>query len=215
MALEGLIGNLAQVGAQLPLNYGQMYQGAYQPGFNYYNNQAGNMAQLGNTMLSNTAQLGGQGMNLYGNLAGQQTSMYQSELPFRMEQAQFNALAPMLGGLLGNLGLGSMPQLSPINVEFNRPDVMAGYQPAVNMAYDKLGSAYGQANADTRSYDRQFNQLHAGMMDRMPTAPYMRPQDAQGQPAYGAPAPAVPAPAPKPKAPPYPRASTYGAYGSK
>lgn len=171
-ALTGLIGNLAQQQAQLPLSYGGLYQNAYAPGFNYLQNQANNMTSIGQA-----------GMGLYGNLAGQQASMYQAELPHQMEMAMFNSLAPALGNLLGQGGFGGM-SISPINMQFNRPDVMSGYQGAVDRAY-----------TEAKGYDGTFGAMQADMMDKMPTAPYMQPQ----QPA--------PMPSGRPLPPPVPLAS--------
>jgi len=192
MALEDLIGNLAGQAAQLPLNYGQLFQSAYSPYFNYATSQADNMAglgqagigaqsQLGQSYIGNAGQLGQSAMGLYGNLAGQQASMYQAELPMQMEMQKYNSLSPALGGLLGQLGLGGI-NISPIKMDFNRPDVMAGYKDAVSNSQNYLGGsyskgaravggAYGQAVKNAKSYDDQFGGMFADMMDRMPTPP--------------------------------------------
>lgn len=152
-ALAGLIGQLGTAGMQLPLGYGQMYQGAYGLPFNYYGNQAGNMTALGQG-----------GMGLYGNLAGQQASMYQAELPHMAEMAMFNALAPALGGILNSAGMGGI-NISPMQMGFNRPDVMGGYQDVMNRSYD-----------EAQRYDGLVGGMTADMMDKMPTAPYMQQQ---------------------------------------
>jgi hypothetical protein len=163
-SLMGLIGNLAQQQNQLPLQYGQMYQNAYAPGFNYFNNQAQNMTNLG-----------GQSMGLYGNLAGQQSQMYQSELPFQRDMQMFNSIAPVLSGLLGQGGM-SLPAFSPINMQFNRPDVMGGFQGVVDNAYKQ-----------TKGYDGAVGGMMADQMDKMPVAPYLQQpqQPPQPQPAIG------------------------------
>lgn len=186
--------NLAQMATQLPLNYGGLYQSAYQPLNQYYSNQANNMTALG-----------GQQMGLYGNLAGQQAAMYQAELPFQMEMQKFNAVAPALAGLLsgwggeGGGGGGGSFSISPISMNFNRPNVMAGYG-------DAVGRAYSQA----ASYDAPVQQAHGGMMALMPTAAYLTrtpkgpantvsTQEAAPQqepPAYLPPPPRPPRPAP-------------------
>jgi len=201
--LENLIGQLAGQAAQLPLNYGQLFQSAYSPYFQYANNQADNMAglgqagigaqsqlgqagigaqsQLGQSYIGNAGQLGQSAMGLYGNLAGQQAAMYQSELPMQMEMQKYNSLSPALGGLLGQLGLGGI-NLAPIKMDFNRPDVMAGYGGAVSNAQNYLNSSYSKGSGaaqsayrqgvnDAKSYDGQFGGMFADMMDRMPTPP--------------------------------------------
>ena len=183
--LENLIGQLYQTNTQLPLQYGQMFNQAYQPYYSYLQSQAGNAANLGGRGIDAQASLGGQNINaqaslggqninaqsslggqninaqaslggqyignagqlgssamgLYGNLTGQEASMYQSELPMQMEMAKYNSLSPALAGLLGQGGMGSF-DISPISMNFNRPDVMRGYQGAVDRSYGELGNAY-------------------------------------------------------------------------
>jgi hypothetical protein len=131
--------------AQLPVAYGNMYTSAYSPMYSYGQSQGNNMAQLG-----------GQAMGLYGNLAGQQASMYQSELPMQMEMSKWNSLAPALSGLLGQLGVDNTA-IGPLNVSFNRPDVMGGYAGAVS-----------QAKEGVRGYDDWMNSNHEEQMARMP-----------------------------------------------
>lgn len=208
MALEDLIGGLYQFNMGLPLQYAQ-------PNFNFLNNQAGNMTSLGNQYQGNMGSLGGQAisgaaslgnsaMGLYGNLAGQQASMYQSELPIQMEMAKYNSLAPALSGLLGQFGggLGGM-NISPISMNFNRPDVMAGYQGAVsnaqknlgsaaNRAYDQSQSAYNRAHQDTSAIGDQFQGQWQNLQDRMfpgqkpagPAKPALNPSLAPPPPSY-------------------------------
>jgi hypothetical protein len=150
MALEDMIGSIYQTNMGLPLQYGNLYNNMYAPMYGYGQSQANNMAQLG-----------GQSMGLYGNLAGQQASMYQSELPFQMEQQKFNSLAPVLSGLLGQFGMGGGGGgIGPINMSFKRPDVMSGYQGAVNNAY-----------SNARSYDGWMNDNFSNHMDKMPKMP--------------------------------------------
>lgn len=144
MAIEDLLGGIIQ----LPLGYGNMTNNMYSPMYGYGQSQGNNMAQLG-----------GQSMGLYGNLAGQQASMYQSELPFQMEQAKWNSIAPVLGGLLGQFGLGG-GNIGGINMSFNRPNVMAGYQGAVNNAY-----------SNARGYDGWMNDNFNQQRDSMPQLP--------------------------------------------
>lgn len=107
-------------------------------------------ASLGGSYMSNVGQLGSSAMGLYGNLAGQEAAMYQSELPMQMEMAKYNSLSPVLAGLLGQGGMGSF-DISPISMNFNRPDVMRGYQGAVDRSYGELGNAYqsGQQAANS------------------------------------------------------------------
>jgi hypothetical protein len=155
----------------MPVAYGNMYtnmyNSMYNPMYSYGQSQAGNMAQLG-----------GQSMGLYGNLAGQQASMYQAELPMQMEQAKWNSLAPALSGLLNQIGFGGV-NLSPLSMQFNRPDVMAGY-----------GSAVGNAYQNARGYDGWMQQNFAGhqgaMQNAMPPNPFSgrarRPQSQPQQP---------------------------------
>jgi hypothetical protein len=155
MALEDLLGGLYQFNMGLPLQYANPY-------FNFLGGQAGNVAGLGNAYQGNMGGIGqqavgqagslGQGaMGLYGNLANTQAGMYQSELPMQMEMQKYNSLAPALSGLLnqfGGFGGGGL-NISPISMQFNRPDVMAGYQGAVDNSFNQMNSAadkaYGQA----------------------------------------------------------------------
>lgn len=154
MAMEDMISQLYQYNMGLPLQYANPY-------FAFLNSQAQNMAGMGNQYQSNVGSLGnqaigqygslgGQAMGLYGQLAGQQSDMYRTELPIQMEAAKYNSLAPALSGLLGQFGGFSGANISPINMQYNRPDVMGGYQGAVGGAYGQLqnavGGAYGQAN---------------------------------------------------------------------
>ncbi len=216
----GMIGDLYKTNAQLPIQYGGMYQSAYAPYFNYASQQAGNMSSLGQQNIGTTGQIGqqnigtagqiGQGaMNLYGSLANTQAGMYQSELPFQMQSQMFNSLAPVLSGLLGQGGFGDLPGLSPISMKFNRPDVMSGFQPTVNQAYGSVnnaanqaygnvGNAYNQSVQNTQSYDDKVGSMMADMMDKMPTAPYMQ------KPPMAAP--------PRPQSKPRPRPSPQALY---
>ena len=74
--------------------------------------------------------------------------MYGSEMPAKMEMARFNALGPALSGLLGQFG-GGGAAIGSYDMNFDRPDVMKGYQGAVDNSYNQLGNvtdkAYGQA----------------------------------------------------------------------
>lgn len=150
MGIEDTLGSMFNTALQLPVAYGGMYNNAYAPMYGYGQSQGSNMAQLG-----------GQSMGLYGNLAGQQASMYQSELPMRMEMAKYNSMMPVLQGLLSQYGLGGMAgSFQPISMEFNRPDVMGGYQGAVNGAY-----------SNARAYDgwmQSQQQQHMAQLPRMP-----------------------------------------------
>lgn len=189
--LEQLIGNIYQTNSQLPLAYGGMYANAYSPYFQYMGNQAGNMAGLGNTYLGQAGQMGQASMGLYGQLAGQQAQMYQTELPIQYEMQKFNALSPVLSGLLGQGGFDGLPSIGPVNMSFSRPDVMAGYQGAVDRGYAGVKDAYGAATSGVRSYDGQFAGGFADMLDKLPAAPYARATK---------PAPAAASPAPTPSA---------------
>jgi hypothetical protein len=184
MALEDLIGGLYQFNMGLPLQYANPY-------FGFLNNQAGNMTSLGNQYQSNIGSLGGQAiggsaslgnssMGLYGNLAGQQSQMYQAELPMQMEMAKYNSLAPALSGLLGQFGGGGMGgmNISPISMNFNRPDVMGGYQGAVDNAYKNFGNttnqaygqaadAYGRARGGADEIGNQFQGQWQNLQDRV------------------------------------------------
>lgn len=203
--LENLIGQVYQTNSQLPLQYGQMYNQAYQPYYGYLQSQAGNAAQLGTSLggqyIGNAGQLGSSAMSLYGNLAGQEAGMYQAELPVQMEMAKYNSLAPVLAGLMGQGGLGSF-NISPISMNFNRPDVMGGYQGAVDRSYSELGNSYnksyGQGMGGMRGYDRTMAGAFADNLDRLPQAPYG--ENGQGAPrAAKSPRPSA---MPKPFSPP-------------
>jgi hypothetical protein len=212
MALEDLLGSLYQFNMGLPLQYANPY-------FNFLNNQAGNMTSLGNQYQNNIGSLGGQAiggsaslgnssMGLYGNLAGQQAQMYQSELPMQMEMQKYNSLAPALSGLLGQFGggMGGM-NISPISMNFNRPDVMGGYQGAVDNAYKNFGNttnqaygqatdAYGQANRDTSAIGDQFqNQWKNVQNQAFPNQQPQKPAPAPQKPLGQRPAPEQPGPA--------------------
>lgn len=145
MSIESILGQM--VG--LPGAYGNMYTNMYNPMYGYGQSQAGNMAQLG-----------GQSMGLYGNLAGQQASMYQAELPMQMEMAKWNSIAPALSGLLGQIGF-SGANISPLSMQFNRPNVMSGY-----------GSAVSNAYSNARGYDDWMQQNFAGQRGMMPPNPF-------------------------------------------
>jgi hypothetical protein len=173
MAMEDLIGQLYQYNMGLPLQYATPY-------FSFLNNQAGNMAGMGNAYQNNVGSIGNQAigtygsmgnqaMGLYGQLAGQQAQMYQSELPVQMEMAKYNSLAPVLSGLLGQFGGFGGSNISPISMSFDRPDVMAGYGGAVDNAYSQLGkatfgayrnadNAYNRAYGDTNRIGDQFGE---------------------------------------------------------
>jgi hypothetical protein len=197
--MMNMIGQIYGQNQQLPLQYGGLYQNAYAPYFNYAGQQAGNMAGLGQQNIGTTGQIGQGAMSLYGNLANTQAGMYQSELPFQMQSQMFNSLAPVLGGLLSQGGFGGLPGISPVQMNFNRPDVMSGFQGTVNQAYDKVGNAYGQAVGNTQSYDAPVGGMMADMMDKMPTAPYMqKPQRAPATGRRRAPAPSTRSPAYQP-----------------
>jgi hypothetical protein len=171
------------------------------------NQYQGNMGSLGGQAIGGSASLGNSAMGLYGNLAGQQASMYQSELPMQMEMAKYNSLAPALSGLLGQFGGGGMGgmNISPISMNFNRPDVMGGYQGAVNNAYKNFGNttnqaygqatdAYGRAHGNVQEIGNQFQGQWQNLQNRVfpnqQAAPQKPPRMAE------LPAPAPPAPAP-------------------
>lgn len=160
MSLEGLLGQMVGLPVAYGNMYGNMYSNMYNPMYGYGTSQAGNMAQLG-----------GQSMGLYGNLAGQQASMYQAELPMQMEQAKWNSIAPALSGLLSQIGFGGA-NISPLSMKFNRPDVMSGYDGAVNKAY-----------SNARSYDPWMQQNFAGHQQAMQTAMPKNPFSGGAQPA--------------------------------
>lgn len=190
--LESLIGQIYQQNTQLPLAYGNLYNQAYQPYYGYLQSQAGNaanlggqninaQASLGNQYIGSAGQLGSSAMGLYGNLAGQEAAMYQSELPMQMEMAKYNSLSPVLAGLLGQGGMGSF-NISPISMNFNRPDVMRGYQGAVDRSYNQLGSAYGagsgaasnaynQGMQGMQGYDETMAGAFAANLDSLPRRP--------------------------------------------
>lgn len=119
MAIEDVLGGLLQ----LPLGYGNMQTNAYQPMYSYGQSQGANA------------------MNLYGALAGQQANMYQAELPMQMEAQKWNAVAPLLSGLLGQFGLSGGGSLPSISFQSQRPDLMAGYNSAVGR-YDNWMKDY-------------------------------------------------------------------------
>jgi hypothetical protein len=175
MALEDLIGSMYQFNMGMPLNYanpyfnflgsqannmagvGNAYQGNVGSLGNQYqgsvaglgNTYQGNMGSIGNTSINQAGQLGASAMGLYGGLANTQANMYGSEMPARMEMARFNALGPALTGLLGQFGGGGGAAIGPYNMNFDRPDVMSGYQGAVDNSFNQLGNftnnAYGKA----------------------------------------------------------------------
>jgi len=188
MSLQGMQQLVGQL-AGLPLQYGSLTQSAYQPFFNYAGSQANNMAGLGQSYLRDTGAIGQGGMNLYGSLANNQAQMYTSELPFQMEQQQFNSIAPVLSGLLGSFGY-NVPDLSPISMSYNRPDIMSGYGSAVQGAYGALNNAYDRSVQNAKYMDQPFMQMQADMMDRLPAAPFTQPTepaDPQGGGSQGAP----------------------------
>jgi hypothetical protein len=190
--LENLIGQLYQTNTQLPLQYGQMNNQAFAPYYSYLQSQAGNaanlggqninaQASLGNQYIGNAGQLGSSAMGLYGTLAGQEAGMYQSELPMQMEMAKYNSLSPVLAGLLGQGGMGGF-NISPISMDFNRPNVMRGYGRTVGNSYDQLGRAYGTGSAAAndaygqgmqgmQGYDETMGGAFADNLDRLPSAP--------------------------------------------
>lgn len=175
MALEDLIGSMYQFNMGLPLQYanpyfnflgnqannmagaGNAYQGnvgslgnTYQSGVaGLGNTYQGNMGSIGTNSINQAGQLGASAMGLYGGLANTQANMYGSEMPARMEMARFNALGPALSGLLGQFGGGDGAAIGSYDMKFDRPDVMSGYQGAVDNNYRQLGNftnnAYGQA----------------------------------------------------------------------
>lgn len=175
MALEDMIGDLYKYNMALPLQYanpyfqflgnqsnnmagvGNAYQGnvgslgnTYQSGVSSLGNSyQGNMGSIGTNSINQAGQLGSSAMGLYGGLANTQANMYGSEMPARMEMAKFNALGPALSGLLGQFGGGGGAAIGSYDMKFDRPDVMKGYQGAVDNSYNQLGNftnnAYGQA----------------------------------------------------------------------
>jgi len=186
MALEDMIGDLYKYNMALPLQYanpyfqqmgnqannmagvGNAYQAnagalgnTYQGGVaGLGNTYQGNMGSIGTNSINQAGQLGSSAMGLYGGLANTQANMYGSEMPAKMEMARFNALGPALSGLLGQFGGGGA--IGSYNMDFNRPDVMGGYQGAVDNSYKQLGNftnnAYGQA---TNAYDGAMGNANA------------------------------------------------------
>lgn len=143
--LESLIGNIYSTNLGLPLQYGQMYQGAfnnaYSPLMGYYGNQANNMTSLGN-----------QAMGLYGTLSGQ-----------ALEANRFNALAPALAGLLNQFGgFGGGQGLSIGNIS----SPLDGYNSAIDGAYQQAKSYDGRM-------ETLGTEMRKRMLGAMPKAPYM------------------------------------------
>ena len=197
MALEDLLGGLYQFNMGLPLQY-------FNPYAHFQQGQAQNLAGLGNTYqnsvggigqagIGGAASLGNSAMGLYGNLANTQASMYQSELPMQMEMQKYNSLAPALSGLLnqfgGGFGGGGL-NISPIAMNFNRPDVMGGYQGAVDNSFGQLGKfadqaygqakgAFGDAQAPVQQIGKDFNKQHGDMQNKVfnPPKPPQPPQN--------------------------------------
>ena len=204
MALEDLIGSMYQFNMGMPLQYANPY-------FQYMGNQANNMAGVGNAYQGNmgsigtnsinqAGQLGSSAMGLYGGLANTQANMYGSEMPARMEMARFNALGPALSGLLGQFG-GNGAAIGSYDMKFDRPDVMKGYQGAVDNSYNQLGNftdkAYGQAgNAYDRTaggvqgYDKEFKNQWGHLQKQ--AMPNYRPFGAPAAPTPASPAPTPP-----------------------
>ena len=171
MDMSGMIG-LAQTGMQMPLQYGNMYQQGYSPLFQYYGNQAGNVAGLGNQFMGQMGNMGQGSMNLYGNMA-----------QHMMDAQQFNAVAPALKGLLAGSGY---------NIDFGQMDinpVMQGYNDAVGRAYGGVQGAYNQSMANQGRYDQPMQNAFTGMMGMMPRAPYMEPPKGNKKPTFGVTAP--------------------------
>jgi hypothetical protein len=171
MDLTGAISQIYGINANLPLQYGGMYQNAYDPYFDYAQQQGNNLAGLGQQNISTAGQVGNAAMGLYGNLANTQASMYQSELPLQMQSQMFNSLAPVLGGLLQQGGFGGLPEISPVQMSFNRPDVMSGFPGVANQAYGAVNNAYDRGVETARAYDDSFNQRFDDMLSKMPAMP--------------------------------------------
>lgn len=206
MALEDLIGTLYGLNLEMPLKYGQQTMQANQPLFGYITGQAQNATSLGNTLQNNAGSMGqtyanqagsigNNAMNLYGSLANTQAGMYQAELPFQMEQQKYNSLSPVLGGLLSYGGMGDF-NIAPISMNYDRPDVMRGYQgtvdraykgvdDAVNRGYAENNSAYNTAQRGMQNYDQRFFGAHRKMMKSLPRPPQPK-RPAAPQPIMGA-----------------------------
>jgi len=178
--VDGMLNTIAQIygqNQQLPLQYGSLYQNAYDPYFKYAGQQGTNLAGLGQQNIGTIGQVGQGAMNLYGSLANTQADMYQAELPFQMQSQMFNSLAPVLSGLLGQGGFSGLPEMSPIQMSFQRPNVMGGFNSTANQAYRNVNNAYNQSVGNARAYDGQVDARMSDMMEKMPTPPYMnKPQ---------------------------------------
>lgn len=222
MALEDLLGGLYQFNMGLPLQY-------FNPYAQFQGGQSQNLASLGNAYQGNiggigqagiggAASLGNSAMGLYGNLANTQASMYQSELPMQMEMQKYNSLAPALSGLLnqfgGGMGGGGM-NIAPISMTFKRPDVMAGYQGAVDNSFGQLGKftdqaygqakgAFGDAQAPVQQAGKDFNKQWGDMQNKVfnPPKPAQPPQNPNFTPV-----PFTPAATPQPYMPFQPMAN--------
>lgn len=192
MALEDLISTIYGLNLELPLKYGQQAMEAYRPLFGYMTGQAQNATNLGTALQSNAGALGqtaanqmgsvgNSAMNLYGNLANTQASMYQAELPTQLEEQKFNSLSPALAGLLSYGGMGDF-NFAPLKINYNRPDVMSGYQGVVDRAYkgvkdaidrgyQESNNAYSKAHGGMQGYDRKVYGSFGNMMDKLPSPP--------------------------------------------
>lgn len=103
---------------------------------------ANNSADIGQSNINAMTSVANSGMGLYGNLS-----------QVEMGKQRFNALAPMLQGLLSQSGFGQLPQFQPI--QYNP---MSGYGGVMGTAYDQVGragdNAYRQnAGAVRGAYD--------------------------------------------------------------
>jgi hypothetical protein len=176
MAIEDIFGQLANTSMQLPLQYGGMYAGAYNPMFNYYTQGAGSAAGLG-----------GGAMGLYGQLQGQQSAERTAALPYQWEAQKFNALAPLLSGLISqNSGFDgfNMPQLSAPSYGGGGGDGRDRGDRGGDEYWKVVGDAYSKA----RAYDNDMQGAHQQMIGMLPKAPYMNPRPApQPQPQQAPP----------------------------
>jgi hypothetical protein len=155
---------IVQTATQLPLQYGGMYNQSFNPVYSYLNNQAGNMTQLGN-----------QGISAYTNLMGQEANERMAAMPYQMQGAMFNAVAPALSGLLSQYAPG-IPGLG----NFQMPKFggggrgVSGLQGLMNDAYSRAGS-----------YDDQFMGQFNRNLGMLPKAPYLN-APAASAPQYSA-----------------------------
>jgi hypothetical protein len=164
MGLEELIAQMYNTNTNLPLGYGQLWNSAYKPAYDFQNQMANNNANFQSSQGNNragvaqsgigaTGNIAQAGIGAMGNLGSSAISGYGGVAGLDAQAQQFNSLSPVLAGLMSQYapaGSQALPNITPM-----KQDYLGGYGGMVNQGYgnvsNQVNQGYGNVNSQVNS----------------------------------------------------------------